>query len=120
MNTFDQLAGLWDDGLRRLREAPPADRVAQERVVDELVVQLGRRVGGYFTTEELARHYLDHGTDWCFEIAMRIAPSTPAAWDMSTVAGAAFARYVRMASDFGGGVRKEIEEDAPRETEEDG
>jgi hypothetical protein len=30
---------------------------------------------------------------------------TPAAWDMPIVAGAAFARYAREASDYGGGRR---------------
>ena len=45
------------------------------------------------------------GTDWCFDIAMRVAPGNPEAWDLTTVAGAAFARYVREASDYAGGAR---------------
>ena len=44
-------------------------------------------------------------TDLCFDIALRAAPNTPEAWDMTTVCGAAFARYVREASDYAGGVR---------------
>jgi len=110
VTTFDQIVGLWEHGQRRLRESDPADRVAQERVVDALVVELRRRVGGTFSTEELARYYLEHGTDWCFSMAIEIAPGSPAAWDMDTVASAAFARYVRTARDYGGGLRHEEEE----------
>jgi hypothetical protein len=69
------------------------------------VLELRRRLGGPFTTDELAALYLREGTDWCFEIAVRVAPREPAAWDLTTVAGAAFARYVRQASDFAGGAR---------------
>lgn len=83
-----------------------------ERVVEEIVLQLRRRVGGRFTVDELAAYYLDHGTDWCYEIAYRTAPSEPEAWDVSTVAGAAFARYVRQAADYGGG-RRSYDEEAP-------
>lgn len=110
MSAFDQVATLWEDGQHRLRQAEAADRSAQERVIDQLVLELRRRVGVNFTTDELARYYLEHGTDWCFEIAVRSAPGSPAAWDMGTVAGAAFARFVRGASDYGGGIRREQEE----------
>ena len=108
--SFDQLFGLWRDGQRRLEDADPAVRPALERVIDTLVLELRRRLGGQFTTDELARLYLDQGTDWCFEIAVRVAPREPAAWDLTTVAGAAFARYVRQASDFAGGSRVVKEE----------
>jgi hypothetical protein len=104
---FDELYGLWWDGMRRLESADPGVRPALERVVDALVLELRRRLGGPFTTDELATLYLQQGTDWCFEIAARVAPRKPAAWDLTTVAGAAFARYARQASDFGGGGRIE-------------
>ena len=71
-------------------------------MVDELVVELRRRLGGPFTADELARLYIEQGTDWCFDVAIRVAPRDPAAWDLPTVAGAAFARYLREASDYGG------------------
>jgi hypothetical protein len=103
---FDQLIGLWLEGQRRVAEAEPADRPAIDRVVHELVLELTRRLGGPFTTDELAAFYLEHGTDWCFDLAIRVAPRTPAAWDLTTVAGAAFARYARQAIDFGGGRRR--------------
>jgi hypothetical protein len=97
---FDDLFGLWQEGERRLARAEPEDRQALERVVDELVLELRRRLGGPFTTDELARLYTSEGTDWAFGVATRVAPANPAAWDMPTVAGAAFARYAREASDF--------------------
>ncbi len=102
---FADVIGLWEEGLRRLAELPRADQPVTEAVVDAIVQELRRRVGGDFSTDGLARYYLEAGTDWCFELATRIAPATPAAWDMTTVAGAAFARFVRGARDFGGGRR---------------
>jgi hypothetical protein len=102
---FEEVFGLWQEGQRRLARADSAARPALERVTDELVLQLRRRLGGPFTATELAGLYIEQGTDWCFEIATRVAPGTPAAWDLTTVAGAAFARYVREASDYGGGRR---------------
>ncbi len=68
-----------------------------------LVGDLRRRLGGTFTADELAAYYLQHGTDWCYELACRAAPGDPELWDMAIVAGAAFARYVRRAADYGGG-----------------
>ena len=97
---FDELIGLWRDGERRLARAEPADQAALERAMREVVDELHRRLGGPFTTRELARLYAEQGTDWCFEVATRAAPGNPAAWDVPTVAGAAFARFAREASDF--------------------
>jgi hypothetical protein len=111
MVRFEELLGLWQEGQRRLAQADPAERPALERVTDELVLELRRRLGGPFTAAELAQLYVDQGTDWCFEIATRVAPKTPAAWDLTTVAGAAFARYAREARDYGGGRR--IEDASP-------
>lgn len=103
--SFEALSGLWQEGLRRLAQAEPQDRPALERVVEALVDQLRRRLGGPFTVQELAALYERDGTDWAFDIATRVAPNNPAAWDMTTVVGAAFARYVRSASDYAGGRR---------------
>lgn len=105
----DGVIGLWEEGQRRLADAPHGERPAVERAIDEIVSELRRRLGGPYTSEELAHLYLDEGTDWCLEIAMRTAPMTPSAWDMSTVANAAFARYLRAAVDFGGGVRRDLD-----------
>lgn len=97
---FEDLIGLWEEGQRRLQEADPGDRAALQRVVDALVVELRRRLGGPFGVQELARLYVEQGTDWCFAIATREAPDNPAAWDLTTVVGAAFARYAREAGDY--------------------
>jgi hypothetical protein len=102
---FEEVIGLWREGERRLIAAEPRERPALERVTEALVLELRRRLGGPFTAEELAGLYGRDGTDWCFDIATRVAPGDPAAWDMTTVAGAAFARYLREASDYGGGRR---------------
>lgn len=106
---FEEVIGLWDEGRRRLRAAEPADQPALERATDAIVDQLRRRLGGPFTTADLARLYGEQGTDWCFDVASRAAPDNPSAWDLPTVAGAAFARYVREASDYAGGKRIEAE-----------
>ena len=102
---YEDLIGLWQAGRRRLERAEPADRSALERVAEAVLAELHRRLGGPFTVQELARLYIEQGTDWCFDIAVRVAPSRPAAWDMPTVAGAAFARYAREASDYTTGRR---------------
>ncbi len=102
---YEDLIGLWQEGQRRQAEAETADRAAMQRVVDELVAQLRRRLGGPFTVDELARLYIDQGTDWCFDVAVAVAPGRPAAWDLTTVAGAAFARYAREAIDYTTGRR---------------
>jgi hypothetical protein len=102
---FDEAIGLWREGERRLAAAEPPERAALERVVERIVEELRRRLGGPFTAQELATLYGAEGTDWCFELAARVAPDQPAAWDLTTVAGAAFARYLREASDWGGGRR---------------
>jgi hypothetical protein len=96
---------LWQEGHQRLAAAEPAERAALERVIDEIVVELRRRIGGAFSVRELTGLYADQGTDWCFAVAVRVAPSTPAAWDLTTVAGVAFARYAREAYDYSIGRR---------------
>ena len=97
---YQEVSSLWREGERRLAAAEPEPRPAMERVTDAIVSELRRRLGGPFTRQELASLYAHQGTDWCFDIATRIAPGEPAAWDMTTVASAAFGRYVREASDY--------------------
>jgi hypothetical protein len=104
--TFEEVMALWQEGIDRLREAEPAERAALERVIDAIIGELRHRLGGSFTTDELVTLYLEQGTDWCFDIAVAAAPGTPAAWDLTTISGAAFSRYVRGASDYGGGRRR--------------
>ena len=92
----------WEEGDRRLRSAPASDRAALERATDRIVEELRRRLGGTFTSAELANLYAQ-GTDWCSEVARDVAPETPRAWEAGTVADAAFRRYLREAADFAGG-----------------
>jgi hypothetical protein len=96
---YDEAVQLWREGERRLRDADPDNRPQLQRAVDAVVSDLRRRLGGPFTTAELAGLY-GAGTDWCFEVAVRATPGDPAVWDMATVCGAAFARYAREASDY--------------------
>jgi hypothetical protein len=102
---FEQLLVLWSDGELRLRAADPRERRIMEQVIDAVVLELRRRLGGAFRSVELGRLYLE-GTDWCFELATRVAPDAPEAWDMPTIVGASFSRIVRRAMDYGGGRRR--------------
>lgn len=103
---LEQVQALWEEGARRLRASEGAERLALEAVVDALADELRRRLGPTYAADELARYYVEHGVDWCLQTAMRAAPANPEAWDLATVAGAAFARVLRGASDYGGGGRR--------------
>jgi hypothetical protein len=94
----------WRAGDRRVAESPPDERLAMERVVEAIVAELRRRIGITFTVDELACFY-DRGIDWTLDVAQRVAPDAPWAWEASTVADAAFHRFLREASDFAGGRR---------------
>ncbi len=106
--SFETALYQWQQGERRLNAAPPAHSRTLERVVDALVSELRRRLGGRFTTHELVELY-EAGTSWCQQVAMRVAPDDPWAWDAAVVVDAAFARYLRQAADFAGG-RREVGE----------
>jgi hypothetical protein len=103
-DSFDTAAFQWQEGERRVRDAPPEQRPTLERVVERTVAELRRRLGGPFTVGELARLYDEQGTSWVMEIAASVAPDRPWAWDQR-VGDAAFARYLREASDYAGGRR---------------
>jgi len=102
---FETASDQWTAGLRRLEEAPPDQRQALERVTRLIEADLRRRLGGPFTSEELADLY-DRGTDWCSDVAYAAAPEQPYAWDVRVVADAAFGRYLREATDYAGGRRR--------------
>jgi|SRR5919201_6153731 hypothetical protein len=108
MASVETAMSQWQEGQRRLRAAEPADRRVLERVTDRIVDELRKRLGGRFTTRELAELY-ERGTDWCLDVAVVTAPDNPRAWDSQIVADAAFARYVREAADFAGGRRVDRE-----------
>jgi hypothetical protein len=94
----------WQAGLRRLEAAPFDERPVLEQVVREVHAELRRRLGSAFSTEELADLY-DAGTGWVLGLAMSVAPDAPFAWDLRIVGDAAFARYLREATDYAGGRR---------------
>ena len=102
--SFENAIAQWQDGLRRLAEAPPEQRRVLERVTKAIEDELRRRLGGAFTSSELAELY-DQGTGWTMDVAVSVAPEHPYAWDVRTVTDAAFGRYLRGASDFAGGRR---------------
>jgi hypothetical protein len=102
---FETALEQWREGERRLAEAPPEQQRTLDRVVGRIEAELRRRLGGAFTTDELADLY-DEGTAWCTDLAVAVAPDEPWAWDARIVADAAFARYLRRATDFAGGRRR--------------
>jgi hypothetical protein len=99
---LDNAINQWREGERRLSRAAPEHSSLLQRIVDTLVVELRKRLGGRFSAEELAELY-DRGTSWCLQLATEIAPEDPWAWDSRTVVDAAFARYLREAVDYAGG-----------------
>src|SRR3954452_18841684 len=92
----------WREGEQRVDEAADPERRRLEHGVDVVVNELRRRLGSSFQVGELAAFYAE-GTDWGAQLAQQYAPSTEAAY----VVDAAFARYAREASDFGGGGTRE-------------
>jgi hypothetical protein len=102
--SFENAIYLWQQGERRVRDAPRERRITLERVTDALVAELRRRLGGRFSSDELVALY-GHGTAWCLPVAMKLAPEDPWAWEAGVVADAAFGRYLREASDYAGGRR---------------
>ncbi|MGO9488714.1 MAG: hypothetical protein ACLQBB_06770 [Solirubrobacteraceae bacterium] len=103
--SFESAIYQWQQGARRLQAAPASRRRLLERVTDALVAELRRRLGGRFSAAELAELY-DAGTSWCLQVAMRVAPDDPWAWEAGIVTDAAFARYLREAADYAGGRRE--------------
>jgi hypothetical protein len=90
----------WEDGERRLRSYDDPERTQLDQAARAVLEELRRRLGGAFSLGELANFYAS-GTDWANDIAERRFAGT----DTSHAVDAAFARYARFASDYGGGRR---------------
>lgn len=90
----------WEEGERRLREAPDVERAQLEHAAEVVLHELRRRLGSSFSVEELAGMY-GAGVDWASDLAGSQAVGADAAW----VVDAAFSRYAREAVNFGGGRR---------------
>jgi hypothetical protein len=108
--SFETAVYQWKQGERRLGEAPPDRQMLLIRVTEALVAELRRRLGGRFSASELVDLY-ERGTTWCLQLAMRVAPEDPWAWESAVVVDAAFARYLREADDYAGGRRAARRED---------
>ncbi len=88
----------WQDGERRVGEAPEVEQSDLEPAVAEIQDELRRRLGSTFWIAELAE--LDGaGTDWAEDLAQRRSAGS----DTSAVVDTAFGRYARGAADFAGG-----------------
>lgn len=90
----------WEDGLARL-EQPDALEGPRRRIVEAVHQELRRRVGATFAQAELAACYRD-ASSWYLDLAARVAPRAPAAWDPAVALDAAFALYARRATDARG------------------
>ena len=101
---YETAVHQWAAGLRRLEQAPGDQKATLERVSALVEDELRRRLGGPYTADELAALY-DEGTAWGTEIAMEVAPDEPYASDARVVVDAAFARYLRGATDYATGRR---------------
>jgi hypothetical protein len=89
----------WEQGLERLAEpAPPAVVRARRRIVSAVHDELRRRVGVTFGLGDLAREY-EAASSWYLDLAARVAPREPAAWEPAVALDAAFGTYMRQATD---------------------
>ena len=88
----------WEEGERRLREAPTPQRAQLEPAVSAVLDELRRRLGSSFSVAELADLYGSE-PDWATALPGPASTGTDAAW----VVDAAFNRYAREAADYAGG-----------------
>jgi len=92
----------WQQGERRLAAERPERAVRLQRVIEAIVAELRSRLGGRFTSRGMVELHRA-GTFWCLLEAMRVAAEDPGAWEAAIVVDAAFARYLREATDYAGG-----------------
>jgi hypothetical protein len=104
---LDNALFQWQEGDRRVREAGEPRRSLLEDAVDAVSDELRKRHGSTFTADELVSFYAS-GTDWATEVAEAHGARDAAA----DVVDAAFNRYAREASNFGGG-RARVGHDRP-------
>ncbi len=80
----------WEEAERSIRGSEPPERVRLERAAARVLDGLRQRLGSEFTIQELSDLYGSQ-PDWTPDAVPAVAVD------------AAFARYAREASDFGGG-----------------
>jgi hypothetical protein len=89
----------WDEGLARLEEpVPPAVAAARRRIIAAVEDELRRRLGATFSLADLARVY-EGAASWYLDLASRVAPRAPEAWDPAITLDAAFGVHRRHATD---------------------
>jgi hypothetical protein len=91
----------WEDGLRRLAADQSSLRGRRNDIAAAVTDELRRQVGVTFTVADLAAAYRS-ASSWYFEIAARVAPSEPDAWDPALALDAGFGRMARLATDAPG------------------
>lgn len=98
----------WEDGYARVNAARAEDAAGQRalgRIVMAVERELHKRLGSRFSVDELARLYSDQADALLDRATAKIARDEPLA-DASAACDAAFYLYMRQASDFGGGGRR--------------
>lgn len=85
----------WARAVSRLGDSGPLN-AARWRIVEAVAVELRRRVGPTFALRELVQVYYA-ASDWYTELAQRVAPGVPEAWDAAVALDAAFGLYARAA-----------------------
>lgn len=87
----------WEDGLLRL-EPLMSSGGNRMRIVDAVHDELRRRVGVTFRLADLAAVY-EGSSGWYLDLAARVAPREPDAWDPAVTLDGAFGMYQRHAAD---------------------
>jgi hypothetical protein len=95
----------WEDGLRRLGDDRSPYRGIRNELSFAVTDELRRRLGVTFGIADLAVAYRG-ASAWYFDLASRLAPAEPDAWDPSVALDAGFARMARMATDAPGRGRR--------------
>jgi hypothetical protein len=98
---LENAVSQWEEGELTVRESP-----VLEPAVGAVLDELRRRLGSKFDIAELADLY-GEDPDWASEVAR----SRSAGAETVPVVDAAFFRYARQASDYGGGRLRERRED---------
>ena len=93
-------ASDWVVGARRLAEPGPL-RQARADVASAVQDELRRRVGLTFSLADLADAY-EGASAWFLDLARRVAPLHPDAWDPAVALDGAFGAYMRQARDAPG------------------
>lgn len=98
----------WEEGWRRVRDAQssPAARRAADDIAAAVREQLRRRLGSSFDAEDLAEMY-GSGRDWADDIAYEYGEGLE---DAQAAVDAAFWEHLRLARNFAGGIRLNLED----------